>query len=264
MRSTLLIPLLISLAILQGFQSNPKAASKTPPQLTCRLTQITYNKTFGPHQGPATFDVIYIGDNITEFTSTTDKRSFSYDKTGKLIKQEFFDIVNPVNNGYQIFSYNGSDQFISLTTPQSGFRMEFAYTNGKVSEGKLYDSLKTYLGKYVWTWFNDDIVKRDVYDKEDKVLNLSRTFTYDLSKENKLNVSYPQFYLQDIYGYGQDKPFFFSKHILTAITDSYNGEPVNVENYTYTFNTHGFIREIFKSQQADATELVYRFTYSCD
>jgi len=242
---------LISLALLQGYQSNPKAASKTPTQATCRLTQITYNKSFGPHPGPATFDVIYDGNNITEFTSATDKRSFSYDEAGKLIKQKFFDMVNPVNNGYQVFTYNDSGQIISFSTPQSGFRMEYFYSNGKFSECSLYDSLKTYLGKYVWTWLNDDLVKRDCYDKDGKVLTLTRSFEYDLSKENKLNELHPQFYLQDIQGYGQEIPFFFSKHLITASTDSYNGQPVNVENYTYTFNTHGFIHEIFETIRSD-------------
>jgi hypothetical protein len=230
--------------------------------------------------------VSYNGEYISEIASIqypAVKQIFTTDASGQLIKEEEFltaDSYGPdtmVRSRIEYF-YDQAKNVIrtlnyhrlytagtTISTLPLNWIDSFKYTSGKISEIKTYEpfnGVNIYQGKSVLTWVNDDLSQITDYD-QNNILYYNAVFTYDLTKENKLDSVFTN--LGFAYGFngGRRGNLKMSKHILTKTVSYWTGSTPVTSTFLTTFNSNGFVNSIQETDYGQ-TYYIYRFEYKCD
>jgi len=237
--------------------NNP--TGENPQAADCKISAITY----GFYSGDIVYSAAYSGENITELTSNVDKVVFTYDAQNHLTKKEFYDIGNSQVKFKTEFTTNYSGQiteqrnweFYSGSLQYTG-KKSFSHNGNKLTQIIDYDVDDISIqNKLVYQWTGDNPTKLSVYNEND-LLECANTIAYDLTKENKFNLTFPYFVFQDIYDEDFQLYMFLGKNIITSTTNSCSGETDN-------YNTNLLSNELIDNVKRNG-DLLWKFLYNCE
>lgn len=259
MKKTKILIVATLFSLISCSEDNDSPIDETPQTENCKISKITY----GFFSGDRLYAAIYNGENLTGLASNADQILFTYNAQNQLIKKEFYKNHNSqvqfkaeftTNSSGQITEqkswefYNGSLQYTGKET--------FIYNGNKIAQITKYDLDDTTIqGKSVFEWTNDNPTKLSIYDGNN-VLECENTITYDLTKENKFNSTFPYFGFQDIYDEDFQLYMFLGKNIITSTTNSCSGE---TDNYSTILDSKGLIDNVKLNG-----DLLWKFQYNCE
>lgn len=241
---------LILLLFLIAFSCSKKNEKPPEPAVLARII-------YGDPIGLGTYEATYQDGLLTELSSVynDEKIVFEYTPRGYISLREFYALSTGKLLVRDVYQTNSAGKILvkrQWRSDQNNLYYEgrkvYEYLNGTLDKILYYgpDDISVY-NTMTFAWQDNNPVQIKWFGQTDTP-QYTTEITYDLSKENTFNISYPN--SSELYAFEYDFLLWqsMSKYIPTSSVTYFNSGP-NTVNYNYTLLPNGLTDAIYYNDQ---------------